>query len=251
MDVGQYLISDFCYYAQNNGHIKACLPRLLGTYIMSNNNDAMLGGMVGNLLSAVHEKYGNEMAAYEEELRSDPVRFAETYAHFIDFSYRERRQYEKALSFSHAIPAIKKQLFKYAEDEIYEIRQCLSAFDGIAGSLRETGQFDKAIECYQEYIQICEVLYTRNKEIWWTDYDDALSGLYIVYLNEGMPGTALPFIHQCIELYEQHHKNPEYTWVTDNYQAVYEDLLYALQETGNSEELTHCLKKEKELFKKE
>ena len=114
---------------------------------MSNDNDAMLGNMVGNLLSALHEKYGDdEIAAYEEELRSDPVRFAETYAYYIDFSYRERRKYDKALSFAHALPAIKKQLFKYAEGEIYEIRQCVSAFHGIAGSLRETGQFDKAID---------------------------------------------------------------------------------------------------------
>ena len=218
---------------------------------MSNNNDAKLGSLVGNLLGALHEKYGSdEIAAYEEELRSDPVLFAETYAGRIDFSYHEKRDYVKALSFAHALPAIKKQLFEYAEDEVYKIRQCLYAFRGIAGSLRETEQFDKAIDVYQECIQICEGLYTKNQDIWWIDYDDVLGGLYIAYLNNGMPGTALPFIYQCIELYEQNHKNPEFTWITDDYRYRYDDLLYALEKLGNSEELSSHINREETLFKR-
>ena len=215
---------------------------------MSSDDESMVGGMIGDLLSRIHEDMADELAAYEEELQRDPVLFTETNAYWIDFFYRECSNYKKALSYAHALPVIKQQLFRYAEDEIYEIRQCVFAFDGIAGSLQQTGQIDQAIACYQEGIQICEVLYTRDQNTWWYDYDKALGGLYIAYLNEGKLETALPLIHQCIGLYEQHHKNSDHTWVTDEYRDRYEDLFYTLVQLGNTDELDHYFKVARALF---
>lgn len=215
---------------------------------MSKDEGQMAVGFIGELLGKIQTEMSDEIAEFEENLQRDPVLFTETYAHWIDFFYHDCSNYKKVLTYSHALPTIKKQLFRYAEDQVFEIRQCIYAFNGIAGSLEQTGQIEDAIACYQEGIQICELIYSRDKSVWWYDYEMALSGLYLAYLNEGMLEAALPLIHQCIGLYEQHHSDPARTWITDEYRVRYEDILYILEKLGDVDGVSHYSKKAKALF---
>ncbi|MBF0263642.1 MAG: hypothetical protein HQL46_00090 [Gammaproteobacteria bacterium] len=219
----------------------------------------MLSNIFANITKAMEKEHGKNideiMLDHELELQNDPVLFVETYAKYIDWSYGDQKNYTKTLEYAFALPQIKEQLFRYDESDVYKIRQCVDAFEGVATSLEYTGKIDEAISCYIEATSITEALYTRNSEQWWFNYDRSLVNLYLAYINiepanHEQYKKAIPLITKCISLQELHYTEPTkyYEFEEHSYLERYNDLLYVLKEIEDHESFNIYNERVKVLF---